>query len=261
MLGWFSARIFLGPAQRRLAGRGLPILAYHKIGSPPRGTTDPFLYVSSRRFDAQLAALRRCGYSPAPLTNVLPGEGRAGGGVVITFDDGCCSVLDQGLAALSRHRFTAIQFLVAGSLGRTNEWDAAKGDVSERLMDEAQVREWLAAGHEIGSHSATHRNLRHLSPAQAREEISGSKKALEDRFGLEVRHFSYPYGSFNPAVRDLVVDAGYRTACTMRFGVNPPATPPFELRRIIPLSSPETLAKVWHRLGRKLRAERGSVGA
>ena len=253
MLGWFSAHIFLGPAQRRLYGQGVPVLAYHKIAPPPPGTTDPFLYVSPSRFDAQVAALSRYGYGSASLADAPAAEGNPRHKAVITFDDGCSNVLEHGLAPLLRHRFRAIQFLVAGFLGRTNEWDAAKGDVPERLMDEAQIREWLAAGHEIGSHSATHRNLRHLSPAQAREEIFGSKKALEDRFGLAVRHFSYPYGSFNPAVRDLVAEAGYLTACTMRFGVNPRGTPPFELRRIIPLSSRETLAKICHRLARNLR--------
>lgn len=253
MLGWLSPRIFLGRAQRRLSGCGMPVLSYHKIAPPPPGTTDPFLYVSPSRFDEQLGALRRYGYSSAPLTEVFTAEGSPGRKAVITFDDGCCNVLQHGLAPLVRHQFHAIQFLVAQYLGRTNEWDVAKGDVPERLMDEAQVREWLAAGHEIGSHSATHRNLRHLGPADAREEVFASKKSLEDTFGLEVRHFCYPYGSWNAGVRDLVAEAGYRTACTMRFGVNPAGTSPFELRRIIPLSSGETLAKIQHRLARRIR--------
>ena len=255
MLGWLSARIFLGPAQRGLSRRGVPVLSYHKIAPPPPGTSDPFLYLSPSRFDEQLAALRHYGYAAVPLSEVLTPENGHGRKVVITFDDGCGNVLEHGLAPLARHQFRAIQFLVAEYLGRTNEWDVAKGDVAERLMDEAQVRTWLAAGHEIGSHSTTHRNLRHLGPADAREEIFGSKKSLEDTFGLEVRHFCYPYGSWNAAVRDLVAEAGYHTACTMRFGVNPAGTSPFELRRIIPLSSGETLAKIRDRLARKLRGE------
>ena len=100
-------------------------------------------------------------------------------------------------------------------------------------MDEAQIREWLAAGHEIGSHTLTHPFLTRISPQRAREEISASKKKLEDRFGRPVRHFCYPYGDWNPAVRDLVMAAGYETACTTEFGVNTGATPPFELKRIL----------------------------
>jgi peptidoglycan/xylan/chitin deacetylase (PgdA/CDA1 family) len=232
----------------------VPVYAYHKIAAPPPATRDPFLYLSPSRFDEQLAELRHHGWTSASLADVLATKGNAGRQAVITFDDGCRNVLENGLKSLARHQFRAIQFLVARFLGRTNEWDVAKGDVSEPLMDAAQVREWLAAGHEIGSHSATHRNLRHLAPADVREEIFASKRALEDTFGLEVRHFCYPYGSWNEAVRDLVAEAGYRSACTMRFGVNTAASPPYGLRRIIPLSGGETLAKIRHWLAQKTRA-------
>jgi peptidoglycan/xylan/chitin deacetylase (PgdA/CDA1 family) len=254
MIGSLTPYVFLGAAQRRLMAGGWPILTYHKLGAPPRGTRDPFLYVRPEEFDRQLAALGRAGYRSGSLDEVSgsPTGGSTGDGVVITFDDGCGNVLEHGLAPLSRHRFGAIQFLVAGMLGRRNEWDLAKGDTAEGLMDEAQVRTWLAAGHEIGSHSLTHRNLRHLEPAALREEVVASKKLLEDRFGLPIRHFCYPYGSWNTLVRDCVAEAGYATACTMDFGVNPEVQGRFELRRIIPLSAGELLAKVAHRLRRQV---------
>jgi peptidoglycan/xylan/chitin deacetylase (PgdA/CDA1 family) len=253
--------------------QGVPVFTYHKIAEPPPATRDPFLYVSPVRFDEQLAGLRRAGCVSACLGEAFrePGQrsskrspeatalakvGPAAGGqpqaVVLTFDDGCRNVLEHGLDILARHRFSAIQFLVAGFLGKRNEWDIVKGDVAEALMDEGQIREWLNAGHEIGSHSMTHRNLRHLSPADAREEIFGSKKSLEDRFGVPVQHFCYPYGSWNEEVRDLVREAGYFTACTVCFGVNIRSTPPYELRRIIPLSTAELLRKMRHRLARRM---------
>jgi len=252
MLGWFSPRIFLGPAQRNLLKRGLPVFAYHKLTKPPQGTRDPFLYVSPNRFESQLAALHLAGYSSGQLDEWPLVHEHETPKAVITFDDGCANVLEPGLQILSRHHFRAIQFLVAGFLGQKNQWDVAKGDVPESLMDEVQVRQWLAAGHEIGSHSLYHGNLRHLSQADAREEIFASKKSLEDRFGIEVRHFAYPYGAWNEAVRDLVGQAGYRTACTMVFGVNTAGTPRFELRRVVPLTSAELLRKAMHRLAQKI---------
>jgi len=99
-------------------------------------------------------------------------------------------------------------------------------------MDEKQVRDWIDAGHEIGAHSLTHPYLTRISLREAREQIFSCKKKLEDRFGVPVLHFCYPYGDWNPAVRDLVREAGYESACTIDFGVNTAATPPFELRRI-----------------------------
>ena len=252
MIGWFSAHVFMGPAQRRLMQRGRVVYCYHKIGQPPTATLDPFLYVSPSRFDEQLGQLHNQGYKTASLAELTDGKGMDGRKAIITFDDGCTDVLEHGLEILARHKFRAIQFLVSGFLGKRNQWDIEKGDVPEQLMDEAQVTEWLEAGHEIGSHSATHRNLRHLSEPEALVEIRDSKKALEDRFGIAVEHFCYPYGSWNPRLSQLVQEAGYRTGCTMDFGVNDSPVRKFELRRIIPLSNSELLAKICHRLGRKL---------
>jgi peptidoglycan/xylan/chitin deacetylase (PgdA/CDA1 family) len=233
--------------------RGVPVFAYHKIAPVPPGAADPFLYVSPGRFERQLAALRKAGWRSACLADTLTAPDNAARKAVLTFDDGMANVLEHGLEPLARHEFRAIEFLVPGLLGRRNEWDIAKGHAPEKLMDQAQIRDWLAAGHEIGSHSMTHRNLRHLDAAQAREEIAGSKKALEDRFGVPVAHFCYPYGRWNEAARDLAGEAGYRTASTLLFGVNTRSTPRLELRRIFPLSSLELLAKICHRLGRRIK--------
>ena len=225
MIGWVSPRVFLGRRQRRLATRGVPVFAYHKIAPPPPATADPFLYVSPPRFDRQLAALKQAGWTSASLADTLAVSDNAARKTVLTFDDGMANVLEHALEPLARHQFRAIQFLVPAFLGRLNEWDLAKGDVPEKLMDEAQVRDWLAAGHEIGSHSMTHRNLRHLGPAEAREEIAGSKKALEDRFRVAVRHFCYPFGAWNEAARDLAGEAGYATASNPLFRRQHPPYP------------------------------------
>ena len=151
---------------------------------------------------------------------------------MLTFDDGFASVLEHGLKPLAQYGFQAIQFLVADSLGKSNVWDRAAGEVPAPLMDAAQVREWLAAGHRIGSHTLTHPFLSRIPTPQAREEIAASRKKLEDTFGVAVDHFCYPYGDWNEAVRDLVAEAGYRTACTTEFGINPVGTSPLSLKRI-----------------------------
>jgi len=251
MLGWFWPLVFLGRAQRKVLERGTPILTYHKIGTPPSATRDPFLYATPVMVDRHLAALARAGLRLVSLSELTSRLGDRNQ-VAITFDDGFQSVLEGGLEVLTKHKACAIQFLVSGFIGKRNEWDVEKQDVPEPLMNAAQIRQWLAAGQEIGSHSATHRNLKRLNLAEVREEITGSKKALEDQFGVAVQHFCYPFGGWTPAVHDLVGEAGYTSACSVQFGVNDATTDPFALRRIIPLSSGELVRKVIHRLRRKL---------
>jgi peptidoglycan/xylan/chitin deacetylase (PgdA/CDA1 family) len=117
-------------------------------------------------------------------------------------------------------------------------------------MDEAAVREWLSAGQKIGSHTKTHPWLTHISVAEAREEIRGSKKSLEDKFGVAIDHFCYPYGDWNESVRDLVVEAGYKTACTTTSGVNTPADSSFELKRFTARYPSRKLRTVFSWLGK-----------
>ncbi|HWC60709.1 MAG TPA: polysaccharide deacetylase family protein [Verrucomicrobiae bacterium] len=252
VLGLPDNLVFLGRAQKNLMARGAAVFTYHKIGAPPKNCRDPFLYVKVEELDRQLTALREIGFRPAHLGGISSPGNSLAGNFVITFDDGFLNVLDLGLELLARHQIPAIQFIVSDFVGKQNEWDIAKGDSAEPLMDAAQIKQWLAAGHEIGSHSATHRNLRQLNAAEAREEICGSKKALEDKFGVEIRHFCYPFGGWTPAARDLVAQAGYQTACTVEFGVVEAKADPFTLRRIIPLSRADLTRKIVHRLAGKI---------
>ena len=233
-------------AFRPLFGRGNPVLTYHKLGPRPRRVRLKGLYVSQRLFRRQLEELRAQGYTSGSLSAcVAPGTGQH---VVITFDDGYVNVLRHGMEPLASTRFQAIQFLVADLLGKHNEWDVPLGEAPEPMMDVAQVREWLAAGHEIGSHTLTHPFLTQVPRQKAQEEITASRKKLEDLFGRPIEHFCYPYGDWNEAVRDIVAAAGYKTACTTDAGVNTAADSPFALKRFTARYPTRTFKAVWSRL-------------
>jgi peptidoglycan/xylan/chitin deacetylase (PgdA/CDA1 family) len=252
MSGDLVTRVYLSVAQRKALRSGFGVLTFHKVAEPPANTVDRFEYTSPAQLDARLQAALKEGFVLDTLDGFVGEATSRVGRLAVTFDDGYASVLTNGLEVLARHRVRAIEFLVADKLGGRNDWDVAKGDVSEPLMDAVQVREWLTAGHAIGSHSLTHPNLRKIPRAQAREEIVASRKRLEDLFGVPVRHFCYPYGSFDDVVRDLVAEAGYLTACTVEHGVNASRADDFRLRRIVPLTARELVAKAFHRLFRNV---------
>ena len=234
----------LGPfLQLFLSGR--PILTYHHVGPRKRGARIKGLYVSTRLFAKQIAELKAAGFSTRDYREVagkeLPREPR----VFLTFDDGFRDVFENALPVMRAHQARGIQFLVADLIGKTNEWQQRAGDVMEPLMDEKEVRDWLAAGQEIGSHTRTHPRLTQLSPVAAREEIIASKKSLEDRFGIAIRHFCYPYGDWNEPVRDLVMEAGYETACTTVTGLNTGAESVFSLKRFTARYPSRNLRALW----------------
>jgi peptidoglycan/xylan/chitin deacetylase (PgdA/CDA1 family) len=227
---------------------GLAVLTYHHVGPCPRGARIKGLYVSPKLFEQQLSELRKEGYSSTSLGAIGVKGSDPDRRFFVTFDDGFRDVFDHGLPILRRQASCGIIFLVSDLLGKTNEWQQRVGDVSMPLMDDHQVRDWLAAGQQIGSHTRTHPRLTQLTLAEAREQIVASRKLLEDRFAVSVDHFCYPYGDWNPAVRDLVIEAGYQTACTTDTGVNTHDTSLHELKRFTARYPSRNLRAVWKRL-------------
>ena len=202
--------------------RGRPVLLYHQLGFPRLRSNQKGLFISPRYFARQLAELKAAGFASCEL------DSANGAGVAITFDDGYASVFNNAMEPLRENGFKAIQFLASGFLGKKSSWDKD----AESLMDKAQVRDWLQAGHSIGAHTVNHVHLTQVEEAVAREEILACRKQLEDEFGVPVKHFCYPYGEWNRVVAEWVAEAGFSTASTTESGVNMIEDDHFAIRRL-----------------------------
>jgi peptidoglycan/xylan/chitin deacetylase (PgdA/CDA1 family) len=85
------------------------------------------------------------------------------------------------------------------------------------------------AGILIGSHSRTHAQMTRESRQRVLDEAQESRRELEKRLGLPIRHFAYPNGQFDSISVDAVASAGYRfayTICSHRNHVHPLLTVP-----------------------------------
>ena len=207
---------------------GHPILCYHKIAPPPAKARIKGLYLDPNLFFIQMNEISKAG-----LISTLPNEAARsiGSSITITFDDGFVNNLTEAVPLMRQAGIRAINYLVADRIGQTSDWEAREGGEADPLMNESQIRDWLAAGHWIGAHTCTHPRLSFLSRKEAREEIVSSKKKLEDRFCTPIEHFAYPYGDYNETTVELVQEAGFQTACTMHRGINRSDTSPFKLKR------------------------------
>lgn len=220
--------------------RPIPILVYHQIAAaPPKGSPFRSLYVAPEAFARQMAWLERLGYQGLSMTALQPYlKGQENGKVVgITFDDGYLNNLSNALPSLMKHRFSSTCYAVSGLLGKTNVWDVKAGIAQTPLMNEAQLREWVAGGQEVGSHTHQHIDLTDSQPENCRFEIALGKNQLESVVENPVAHFCYPYGRYQPEHRAMVDELGFLTATTTQRSRCHPQTDMLQLPRVPVLRS------------------------
>ncbi len=194
----------VGGTTQRLAhaADGAAILVYHHVADEtPRSTS-----VTPERFSAHLDYLQRHDFTVSPLLEVLEsiraGEELAAKTVVLTFDDGYVSVLEN-TAPLLRERgwpftvFVSSDYVDQGYGGYLT-WD--------------QLRQLAGDGATIGNHTRTHAHLiRHQTDESAaawqqrvRGEITDAGQRIADELGdAAIPVLAYPYGEYDVSVKEI----------------------------------------------------------
>lgn len=210
----------------------IPILMYHAIDND-----SSVLSVSPQLFEWQLRWISEQGYRVLPLNDVIE-KIKSGTrvfperSVVITFDDGFESVYQNALPSLTKYGFSATIFLVAGHVGKVNNWADQPASIPQlTLANWSQIREMDRYGIEFGSHTINHPRLDQISLEEARVEICQSKSIIEQNLGHAIDFFAFPYGKFNPDVL-LEVANTYTGACGTELGLVDLHSDPFQLERI-----------------------------
>ncbi len=177
-----------------------PILLYHHIAE---GDPNNRYYISPETFEEQLKSLKEWGYTSIPISllvnTILQGGDLPARPVVITFDDGNEDVYLNAFPIMKRYGMVGTFYIVAG-------WVGARDFVTTD-----QLKEMTAAGWEIGSHSMTHIDLT-LNHDAIWDQEASSRMRLEERLGVPVVTFAYPFGKIDPTVIQKVQEYGYRAA-------------------------------------------------
>lgn len=208
------------------------ILMYHMVREPQ--TPKEARYACPpKRFYRHLAWLKR----HRPLVSLAEIEAAfAGktslpeGAVAITLDDGHGDNYAYAFPILQELEVPATVFLATGYLGKTNRW--MRDFPQYPMLTWQQVQEMHRHGIAFGAHTVTHPRLPELEPEQAKQEILGSKRAVEDALGNPCAHFAYPYGALDEASRQRVAEVGFTLACSTRSGFNHLGRDPLVLHRI-----------------------------
>lgn len=214
----------------------VPILNYHMVGDLYHS-----LCVSPQQFDEQMGYLFGNGYhtiTPDQLMNYLNyGRPLPENPIIITFDDGYLDNYTEAYPILKKYGFTATIFLVTNFINQ-----------DPRFMTWDQVREMQNYGIVFGSHTMNHAELNKMNADQIANELSGSREEMARQLGHKPRYFAYPTGAYDLQIAEMVHQAGYRAAFTIRYGEAGVGSNPYALERIPIFRSEKTFRSFLIRL-------------
>ena len=224
----------LGRAVHLLSGGSLQtggaiVLAYHDVGDDPANTTD--YYVHPERFRQQLVDAVRWGLRFVDLGELVSrvlDDSRLDGMAAIVFDDSLAGVHHHAMPILLELGLPATIFTVTDYLGHTPPW----WDGAARVMTRGEIEELVSNGFRVASHTRTHASLPSLPARDLLDELSGSRKALEDISRLPIDLFAYPYGHHDRQVREAVAACGYRAAFSFLNGRVVGGLDPYSIPRL-----------------------------
>ena len=214
---------------------GISILMYHQVGHFEPVKLHRASYCHLQDFERQMRYLHDIGANVISMSDALAAlEGKKPippKAVVLTFDDGYRSFAEHALPVLKRYDFPAIVYVLAARAGDRADWYSVDGQPTPPLMTWQEVQSLPAQGIEVGSHGLHHTRLAGLPADRLRAEVSDSRRLIEDRLGIAVPHFCYPFGSVDVAAIDACAEAGYSTSVTCQRGAARPGLDPLALPR------------------------------
>ncbi len=209
----------------------IPILTYHSIDTSGSViSTSPETFRKQMQFlgDAEfnVVSLKALGKSLLKRAPLPPKT------IVLTFDDGFQNFYTSAFPVLNEYNFPATVFLITDYCGKYNDWEGNLPTLARsKLMDWKGIKELSKNNIEFAAHSRTHPDLTKLNTEKAVREIVESKLTIEERLGVEVTDFAYPYGKYNLPVKQLT-EKHFRTACSTRLGKVRAGDDFFALKRV-----------------------------
>lgn len=210
-----------------LAADSVVVLMYHRFGEDNYPSTS----IRTDQFADHLKHLSESGYSVVPLAavhdsidNGTPLPERA---VAITIDDAYRSVYDVAFPMFKEYGFPFTVFVAT---------DAVDEGLPAYMTWE-QMRDMAEGGATYANHGAAHKSTIDREQgvtdeewiALVRRDIEKGAKRIAEELDLLQGSFAYPYGEYNTAVGDMLLEMGYDS-----FGQHSGAVGPDSDRRALP---------------------------
>ncbi|MEP2776114.1 MAG: polysaccharide deacetylase family protein [Luteolibacter sp.] len=199
-------------------GVRVAVLGYHDFSATERETA---MRIRTSKFREQMQAIRASGIPVIPMTDFIgwkdEGKSIPEKAIVITLDDGWKSVYTDAYPVLKEFGFPFTIYLYKDYV-----------DGGGKALTSTMIREMMANGATIGSHSVSHPFPQTVKShkkkgAEAYDkflnvEMGESKDFLEEKFKVPVTTFAYPGGYFTEEMLLKAEQVGYGHLFTVQPG-------------------------------------------
>jgi peptidoglycan/xylan/chitin deacetylase (PgdA/CDA1 family) len=199
-------------------GVRVSVLGYHEFSDTAPETA---MRISTTKFRKQMEVIRQLGITVISLDDFIAwkrGEKEIPEkSILITIDDGWKSTYTDAFPILKEYGYPFTLYLYKNYV-----------DGGGRALTSPMIREMVAAGATIGSHSVSHPLPGTIKAQQAkgpesfdqylRTEMGESKRFLEARFGVSVTTYAFPGGYFTGEMLELADEFGYTHLFTVQPG-------------------------------------------
>mgnify|MGYP001388504297 CR=1 FL=1 len=140
--------------------------------------------------------------------------------ILLTIDDAFLSFYENAWPILKEKKIPFILFVNTREVGAYNymNWSQIKEIDKEEFV-------------EIGNHSHSHEYLVDEKPEFIKKDIITSIKIFEEELGKNSSFFSYPFGEYSNAFKNIIIDLGFTFAFGQHSGVIDLTKDKFELPR------------------------------
>ena len=140
--------------------------------------------------------------------------------LLLTIDDGYQSFYDNAWPILKKSKIPFILFISTREVGKV-------GYMNWEKIREIERYDFV----EIGNHSHTHDYLIDFTEDKIREDLKKSINIFKKELGKNSIFFSYPFGEYSTALKNIVIDLGFKYAFGQHSGVVDHTKNHFEMPR------------------------------
>ncbi len=193
--------------QPLMAGNSGVITVYHHVATD----TPPSTTISPADFRAHLEFLRDNNFTVLPLNSMVEslreGQEIPDKAVAITFDDGYISIYETAFPMLQEFGMPFTLFVSTDPINRNQS----------NYMNWDQIGEMADAGVLIANHLVTHPYMLSRLGGESdeewlsrqRSELLEAEETIFQHTGQSHRYLAYPYGEFNPEIKDMLSEEGF----------------------------------------------------